>query len=72
MVEMRQNSAALMHMLGGPVARGSELVTVQYKNSANSEIRGIFIKNRLLAYVILYYKNARSTGKSKVIHRYVP
>lgn len=72
MAEVRQNSAALTHMTGGPPARGSELVTIQYKNSANGESRGTFIDNRLLALMTMYHKNAGSTGKSKVIHRYMP
>jgi superfamily II DNA helicase RecQ len=69
---IRQDSAALMHMTGGPLARGSKLVTVQYKNSASGESCEIFIKNRLLAYVTMYHKNVGSTGKSKAIHCYVP
>jgi len=72
MKTFRRDLAALVHMTGGMPARGTELVSVQYKNSANGDTRGIFIEDGLVAYVTAYHKNVGSTGKSKVIHRYLP
>ena len=72
MAPFRRTMMALMHMTGGLPARGSEVVTVQYKNSANGDSRGIFVEDGLVVYVTAYHKNIGSTGKSKVIHRYVP
>jgi len=68
----RRDLLALVHMTGGLPARGTELVTVQYKNSPNGDSRGIFIENGLVVYVTAYHKGAGSSGKSKVIHRYLP
>lgn len=65
----RQALAALVHMTSGLPCRGSELVTIQYKNSANGDSRGVFIEGGLVAVVTAYDKNIGSSGKSKVIHR---
>jgi superfamily II DNA helicase RecQ len=72
MKAFRRDLLALVHMTGGLPARGTELVTVQYKNSPNGDSRGIFIEDGLVVYVTAYHKGAGSSGKSKVIHRYLP
>ncbi|PVH90690.1 hypothetical protein DM02DRAFT_485853, partial [Periconia macrospinosa] len=43
----RQKLVVLVHMTGGLPPRASELLTIQYKNSANGESRGLFIENGL-------------------------
>jgi hypothetical protein len=63
--------ALLVHMAGGGPLRGSELVTVTYKNSANGDSRGTHIKDGYVRVTTTYYKNIGQTGKSKVIHRYL-
>ncbi|KAH5617489.1 hypothetical protein HBI23_255720 [Parastagonospora nodorum] len=72
MKKARQSLAALVHMTGGAPPRGSELVAVQYKNSANGDSRGIFIEDGAVVFVTKYHKNIGQTGQGKVIHRYVP
>ena len=68
----RQALAALVLMTGGAPPRGSELVTIKYKNSTNGDSRGIFIKDGLVVFVTKYHKNIGQTSKGKVIHRYMP
>jgi superfamily II DNA helicase RecQ len=68
----RRDLAALVHMTGGLPARASELITIQFMNSANGDGRGVFIEDGLVVFVTAYHKNIGSTGKSKVIHRYLP
>lgn len=68
----RQSLAALVHMTGGAPPRGSELVSIKFKNSANSDSRGIFIEDSVVCFVTRYHKNIGQTGTGKVIHRYVP
>ena len=63
-----QHLAVLMHTTGGLLLRRTKLVSVQYKNSANSNSRGIFIKDRLVVYITAYYKNIGSTRNSKIIY----
>jgi superfamily II DNA helicase RecQ len=68
----RQELAPLVHMTGGGPPRGSELVTVTYKNSANGDSRGTNIEDGYVRVTTTYHKNIGQTGKSKVIHRYLP
>jgi hypothetical protein len=49
-----------------------ELVTVTYKNSANRDSQSTNIKDSYVRVTTTYYKNIKQTGKSKVIHRYLP
>jgi hypothetical protein len=60
--------AVLVHITGGGPPRGTELVSIKYKNSANGDSRGIFIKDGAVVFITKYHKNIRQTGKGKVIH----
>jgi hypothetical protein len=71
MKEARCRLAVLVHITGGGPPRGTELVSIKYKNSANSDSRGIFIKDGAVVFVTKYHKNIGQTGKGKVIHQYV-
>jgi hypothetical protein len=68
----RQELAPLVHMVPGGPPRGSELVTVKYKNSANGDSRGAGIEDGAVRFTTSYHKNIGQTGKAKVIHRYLP
>ena len=68
----REYLLVLAHIIGRQPARGMELVTVQYKNSANGESRGIFIEDGLMVYMTRYYKGYRASRKAKIIYRYLP
>jgi len=72
MRRFRERILVCMHMTGGQPARGTELVSVQAFNSANGESRGVFVEDGLMVYVTRYHKGVGMTGKSKVIHRYLP
>ena len=45
-----------VYITGGLLARGTELVTIQYINGSNGEGRGIFIEDGMMAIVSKYYK----------------
>jgi superfamily II DNA helicase RecQ len=72
MKEARRKLAVLVHMTGGGPPRGSELVSIKHRNSANGDSRGIFIENGAVVFVTKYHKNIGQTGKGKVIHWYMP
>lgn len=72
MKSFRAKLLVLMHMSGGQPARGTELVTVQYKNGAGGDIRGIFIDDGAVAFVTMYNKTMGMSAKAKVIYRYLP
>jgi superfamily II DNA helicase RecQ len=62
----------LMHLSGGQPARGTELVTVQFRNGNDGDARGIFIEDGMVVFVTRYNKTSAISAKSKVIHRYLP
>ena len=62
----------LVHMTGGQPARGTELLTLRWRNSVRSEIRNIFIENGMVSFVTSYHKNYAATNSTKIIHRYLP
>ncbi|KAJ1673709.1 hypothetical protein EV182_004712, partial [Spiromyces aspiralis] len=68
----REQLLVLMHMSGGQPARGTELVTVQYKNSTEGDIRGLFVEDGAVVFVTMYSKTMGMSAKAKVIHRYLP
>jgi hypothetical protein len=68
MKEARRKLVALVHMIGGAPPRGTELVLIKYRNSANGDSRGIFIEDGAVVFVTKYYKNVGQTGKGKVIY----
>ncbi|CAN9302546.1 unnamed protein product [Alternaria alternata] len=72
MKEARRKLAALVHMTGGAPPRGTELVSIKYRNSANGDSCGIFIEDGAVVFVTKYHKNVGQTGKGKVIYRYMP
>jgi hypothetical protein len=66
--EARRKLAALVHITGGAPPRGTKLVSIKYRNSANGDSRRIFIKDRAVVFVTKYHKNVGQTGKGKVIY----
>jgi hypothetical protein len=66
--EARRKLAALVHITGGALPRGTKLVLIKYRNSANGDSRRIFIKDGAVVFITKYYKNVRQIGKGKVIH----
>jgi superfamily II DNA helicase RecQ len=69
----RKALLVLVHMTGGQPARGTELVTVRYRNAGGKgETRGLFIEDGLVVLMTQYHKGLSTSGKQKVVHRYVP
>lgn len=62
----------LVHITGGQPARGTELLTLRWRNSSHSEVRNIFIENGLVSFVTSYHKNYSASNTTKIIHRYLP
>ncbi|KAI9881994.1 MAG: hypothetical protein M1823_006286, partial [Watsoniomyces obsoletus] len=72
MRQFREHLLVAVHMTGGQPARGTELVTVTYKNMPNGQSRGVFVEDGLMVYVTMYHKGIGHAGTAKVIHRYLP
>lgn len=62
----------LVHMTGGQPARGTELLTLRWRNSSHSEVRNVFVENGLVSFVTSYHKNYSASNTTKIIHRYLP
>ena len=58
----------LVQMSGGGVTRGSELITVQHRNSSTSEGRGIYVTDGMVYFVTGYYKGYGNSAKPKIIY----
>lgn len=63
---------ALMHLAGGQPARGTELLSVRYRNTAHGGHRNLFIEDGLVVMVTRYHKSYHKQGVPKTIHRYLP
>ena len=62
----------LVHMTRGAPARGTEIVSIQYKNGVNGRgTRGVYIDRGLVSFVTLYHKGYSVSKKVKIIHWYV-
>jgi hypothetical protein len=48
-----------VHIIGGALLQGTKLVLIKYRNSANSNSRRIFIKDKVVIFITKYYKNVR-------------
>ena len=62
----------IMHIVGGQLARASELLGMRYANTKQGRLRNILIDRGLMVFVTCYHKNYRSSGNIKIIHRYLP
>ena len=71
-VRFKKDVLVLVQISGGGVARSSELITVQYRNSSTSERRGIYVTNGMVHFVTGYHKGYRNSAKPKIIYRFVP
>jgi hypothetical protein len=57
-----------MYICRGQAARAPELLGIRWKNTKQGGVYNIFIKNRLVAFVTVYYKGYYSSGNIKIIH----
>jgi hypothetical protein len=52
----KRDAIALIHMCGGGPWRGMEIITVQHRNSATADGRGVFISDGMVQTVTGYHK----------------
>ena len=62
----------LAQLSSGAPARGTELLSIRYKNTENGLIRSVFIEKGLISLVPTYHKGFIRSAKPKIIHRYLP
>jgi hypothetical protein len=62
----------LMHIAGGQLARGPEILSVRDSNTVKGGHRNIFIEDSMIVFVTRNYKRYNVSGDVKIIHRYLP
>jgi FtsZ-binding cell division protein ZapB len=63
----------IVHITSGQPARATELLTVQWCNPPNGDLRTIFVENGLVSMVTSCQKGGYSIeNATKIIHRYLP
>ncbi|KAL5347577.1 hypothetical protein ACLOAV_006985 [Pseudogymnoascus australis] len=62
----------LAYITSGQPPRGTELISLQYCNSAHGRRRNIFMENGLITFVTFCLKGYNITNSTKIIHRYLP
>ena len=62
----------LMHITGGQPARGTEILSVRHRNTAQGGHRNLFIEDGMVVFVTKYHKGYQMSGDVKIIHRYLP
>jgi hypothetical protein len=68
----KEELLVLVHLTVGALARGTEVLSIQYTNGDNSRAyRGIFVQNGMVTLMIRYHKGYSSSQKMKVIYRYL-
>ena len=67
----RKKLAIFIYLCGGQPICIPELLSVQYRNTANIH-RNIFIENRQIVFTIQYYKDFYINNNSKIIYCYLP
>jgi hypothetical protein len=61
----------LMHITGGQLARGLEIISVRHSNTVKGGHRNIFIEDRMVVFATRYYKGYNVSGDVKIIHWYL-
>lgn len=70
--EFLERLLLLVHITSGQPARGTELLTLQWRNTNHGLRRNIFVENGLVTFVTSYHKGYSISGSTKIIHRYLP
>jgi hypothetical protein len=58
----------LIHITGGQLARGLEIISVRYSNTVKGGHRNIFIKDGIVVFVTQYYKGYNVSSDVKIIY----
>jgi len=70
--DFRQRLWLLKQMVGGMPIRTWETAGLRMVNTANGGLRNVLAHNGMICNVVSYTKNFRSSGKPKIIYRYLP
>ena len=60
-----------MYITGRQPARAPEILSVRHSNTTKGQHRNLFIEDRLVVFVIKYYKGYVISRDIKIIYRYL-
>jgi hypothetical protein len=58
----------LIHITGGQLARGLEIISVRHSNTVKGGHRNIFIKDGIVVFITQYYKGYNVSSDVKIIY----
>jgi hypothetical protein len=58
----------LMHIIGGQLVRGLEIISVRHSNTVKGGHCNIFIKDSIVVFATQYYKEYNVSGNVKIIY----
>ena len=70
--EFLKRLALIMSILGGQPPRATKLFSLQVENTMIRGLKHIFIEERLISFIITYYKGFNIDNKLKIVHRFLP
>ena len=67
----KKHDLMLMHMTNKLLTHETELIMIQFRNSINKKSHKIFVKNKIMIIMIMYYKKIKINKKIKIIYYYL-
>ena len=64
----KEKLTVLIHINSGQPVRAPEILNIQYYNTVVKRIRNIFIKNKRVIIIIIYYKSYQIINLIKIIY----
>ncbi|KAJ4375413.1 hypothetical protein N0V85_009039 [Neurospora sp. IMI 360204] len=64
--------AFLVHVTGGQAGRGTELLSLRFKNTQEGGLRNVFLDRGLIMLATGYHKGYNHSGYTKVVYRFLP
>ena len=67
-----EDLAFLAHVTGGQASRGTELLSLRFRNTQGGGLRNVFLDRGLIMLITGYHKGYNQSGITRVIHRFLP
>ena len=71
-VRFKEQLWVLAHLTSGQPARGTEVLSIRWRNTPAGGVRNVFIEQRQVALVTAYHKGYHAQNSVKIVHRYLP
>ena len=71
-IRFKEQLWVLAHLTSGQPARGSEVLSIRWRNTPAGGARNVFLEQRQVALVTAYHKGYHAQNSVKIVHRYLP